>query len=121
VDPVPSDVEHFLPLTPVAFEILLAVAHGERHGYDIMLTIERRTGGRLSPNPGTLYRAIDRLVGEGLLEAAEQRVAGRDPTERRKVFGLSKLGARVAAAETARLADQVSAARQLLRKSGAAR
>ena len=25
--------ESFLPLTPVAFEILLALADGERHGY----------------------------------------------------------------------------------------
>lgn len=118
MSPAPSDVDLFLPLTPVAFEILLAVADGERHGYDIMLGVERRTGGRLSPNPGTLYRAIDRLVREGLLQATERPVPGRDRTERRKVFRLSNLGARVAAAETARLADQVGAARRLLKKTG---
>ena len=50
----------FLPLTPVAFEILLALAEDPRHGYDIMLEIERRTAGRVSLNPGTLYRALDR-------------------------------------------------------------
>jgi hypothetical protein len=33
--------ESFLPLTPVAFEILLALAEGERHGYDVMLESER--------------------------------------------------------------------------------
>ena len=47
--------DSFLPLTPVAFEILLALADGERHGYDVMIEIERRTGGGISPNPGTLY------------------------------------------------------------------
>ena len=38
--PNPHD---FLPLTPVAFEILLAVAEGARHGYDVLLGIEQRT------------------------------------------------------------------------------
>jgi len=101
--------DSFLPLTPVAFEILLAVAEGERHGYDVMIEIERRSGGRISPNPGTLYRALDRLVQEGLLTSAVQSVGG----ESRRVFFLSRLGRDVAAAEAARLSDQVLAARSL--------
>src|SRR5690606_19313239 len=64
-------VDRFLPLTPMAFEILRAVAEGARHGYDVMLEIERRTDGRLRPNPGTLYRALDRLVRQGLLRTTE--------------------------------------------------
>ena len=103
-----SDIERFLPLTPVAFEILLAVAEAPRHGYDVLLAVERRTDGRLSPNPGTLYRALDRLLSQGLLEAHEEPVEGRDP---RRVFHLSALGGRVAAAEAARLIDQIGAAR----------
>lgn len=97
----------FLPLTAVSFEILLALAEGGRHGYDIMLEIERRTGGRVSLNPGTLYRALDRLVEQGLLDAAFHRVG----EERRRLFSLSPLGSAVAAAEAARLSDQVRAAR----------
>lgn len=113
-------VDRFLPLTTVAFEILLAAAEGERHAYDIMLAIERRTAGRVSLNPGTLYRAVDRLVREGLLEVNERRPAHE--REVRKTFRLSRLGARVAAAEAARLADQVDAARtrRLLRPPGRA-
>nr|MDQ3070524.1 PadR family transcriptional regulator [Acidobacteriota bacterium] len=89
-----ADPASFLPLTPVAFEILLALAEGERHGYDIMLEIERRTGGRVSLNPGTLYRALDRLVEQGLLDSTFQAVG---PTragagDRRRLFGLSTLG-----------------------------
>jgi len=102
------DVNAFLPLTTVAFEILLAVAEGERHGYDIMVAIEERTDGGLSLNPGTLYRAVDRLVREGLLESHERRM---ESGERRRFFRLSRLGSRVAAAEARRLAAQVSAAR----------
>ena len=101
--------ESFLPLTPVAFEILLALAEGERHGYDVMVEIERRSGGRISPNPGTLYRALDRLVQEGLLTSAVRAVEG----EGRRVFALSALGRTVAAAEASRLSDQVVAARSL--------
>lgn len=101
--------ESFLPLTPVAFEILLALAEGERHGYEVMLEIERRSAGRISPNPGTLYRALDRLLQEGLLTSAVRTVEG----ENRRVFSLSPLGRAVAAAEAARLSDQVVAARSL--------
>ena len=100
--------ETFLPLTPVAFEILLAVAPGPLHGYDILTGIEERTRGAMSPNPGTLYRALDRLVAEGLLAASDER---RASGEIRRCFRLSALGARVASAEAARLADQLGAAR----------
>ena len=109
--------ESFLPLTPVAFEILLALAEGERHGYEVMIAIERRSAGRISPNPGTLYRALDRLVQEGLLTSGVRSVEG----ESRRVFSLSPLGRAVAAAEAARLSDQVLAARslRLFKRSGA--
>jgi DNA-binding PadR family transcriptional regulator len=109
--------ESFLPLTPVAFEILLALADGERHGYDVMIEIERRSAGRISPNPGTLYRALDRLVQEGLLTSATRSADG----ESRRVFSLSPIGRAVAAAEAARLSDQVLAARshRLFKRSGA--
>jgi DNA-binding PadR family transcriptional regulator len=102
------DPHSFLPLTPVAFEILLAVSEGARHGYDVLQSIERRTDGLLSPNPGTLYRALDRLLKEGLLETEEVAAPG---APLRKLFQLSALGGRVASAEAARLQDQVDAAR----------
>ena len=104
-----SSPESFLPLTPVAFEILLALAEGDRHGYEVMIAIERRSAGRISPNPGTLYRALDRLAQEGLLTSAVRSVEG----EHRRVFSLSPLGRAVAAAEAARLSDQVLAARSV--------
>jgi DNA-binding PadR family transcriptional regulator len=115
--PFHDSPESFLPLTPVAFEILLALAEGERHGYEIMLAIERRTAGRTSPNPGTLYRALDRLVQEGLLTSGVRSVEG----ESRRLFSLSPLGRAVASAEAARLSDQVLAAQsvQLFKRSGA--
>lgn len=123
------EVHGFLPLTAVVFEILLSLAEGELHGYAIMLAIEERTGGGLSLNPGTLYRALDRMVGQGLLERVEGQEAtrgghrGRGGAERHKFFKLSPLGADVAAAEAERLADQVRAARAraLIGKANAGR
>lgn len=108
--PDAPDIDRFLPLTPVAFEILLALAETPRHGYEVLLAVERRTEGRLSPNPGTLYRALDRLLRQGLLETTEEPVEGREP---RRIFHLSRLGERVAEAEAKRLADQIGAARAL--------
>lgn len=100
--------ESFLPLTGVAFEILLALAEGKRHGYAILQEVEHRTEGAMRLYPGTLYRALARLVDDQLIEEVE----GRDPDDdpRRRYYALTRLGRRVAAAEAARLASQLAAA-----------
>jgi DNA-binding PadR family transcriptional regulator len=101
------DPRTLLPLTEVAFEILLSLAEGERHGYDILKDIERRTDGRLRLHPGTLYRALARMIDDGLVEqTADDR---GDP--RRRPMRMTRLGGDVAKAESARLAAQVSHAR----------
>jgi DNA-binding PadR family transcriptional regulator len=108
------NVEQHLPLTPVVFEIALSLAAGERHGYEIMQDVERRTDGGIVLHPGTLYRALGRLLEQGLIEELEERpAAGTD--ERRRYYRLTALGQAVARAEVERLAGQVSAARRLFR------
>jgi DNA-binding PadR family transcriptional regulator len=108
-----TDIDRFLPLTPLAFEVLLAVAEGGRNGYEIMVSVEERTNGAFSPNPGTLYRVLDRLLSEGLIAATDSEAANK---ETRRIYRLSKLGIRVLDAETRRLQDQVRAATRLLPK-----
>jgi len=107
-----------LPLTPVAFEILLSLAEEDRHGYHIMQAVERRTDGRITLHAGTLYRALARLVDLRLIEELDERP---DPAtdERRRYYRLTPFGREVAEAEAARLQSQVRAARslRLLRKS----
>jgi hypothetical protein len=39
------DPRSFLPLTPLAFQVLLALADEERHGYGIIREVETRTDG----------------------------------------------------------------------------
>ena len=111
--------ESFLPLTPVAFEILLALADGERHGYSILQEVETRSGGTVSLHAGTLYRALARLLESDLIEELnESPVPSSD--ERRRYYRLTLRGIAVARAEVGRLEGQLSAARtrRLLVKAG---
>ena len=101
----------FLPLTPVAFEILLALAGGEAHGYAILQEIERRSEGRLAPHAGSLYRAIARLVEDRMIEELDDRPDPASDDERRRYYRLTPLGRDVGAAEAARLESQVLSAR----------
>jgi DNA-binding PadR family transcriptional regulator len=53
--------------------VLTSLADGPKHGYAITRDVEQLTGVRLGP--GTLYGALSRLEGRGLIEAlpAEDR------------------------------------------------
>ena len=102
-------VPDLLPLTPVAFEILLSLTGEERHGYAIMKAVEARSGGVTSLHAGSLYRALARLVETGLI--AELDAPPQESDERRRYYRLTALGRQVAAAEAHRLESQVGAAR----------
>jgi DNA-binding PadR family transcriptional regulator len=103
-----------LPLTPISFEILLALLSEDRHGYAILQTVERRLRGHLPMRTGTMYRALARLVDEGLIVAAAApavKRGGAETDERRRYYRITPQGRRIARAEAERLADQVAAAR----------
>jgi DNA-binding PadR family transcriptional regulator len=86
--------------------ILLAVAERERHGYAIMQDVEARTEGALRLSAGTLYRAVARMVEQGLIAEVGRRRAGPDD-ERRRYYRITKLGTEVARAEVRRLMQLV--------------
>jgi DNA-binding PadR family transcriptional regulator len=100
-----ANIGHRLPLTPLSFQILVALADGSRHGYGIIKNIEEATGEPFPSSTGTLYLAIERLGQEGLIE--EERSSDR----RRRYYRLTSLGREVAAAETRRLATLLGVAR----------
>jgi PadR family transcriptional regulator, regulatory protein PadR len=61
-----------------AFLILAALARGDLHGYGIMKEVESLSGGQVRLALGTLYGALDRLVGNGMVEISrEERTGGR--------------------------------------------
>ncbi len=108
------DPGDLLPLTPVALNVLLALADGERHGYGIMLEVRERTGGTVRLGPGTLYGAIKRLKEGGVIEESKERseLGEALSDERRRYYRLTGFGGEVLAAEVERLEALVRAARR---------
>ena len=65
--------------------ILASLADGAKHGYALTKDIESFAGVRLAP--GTLYEALARLQGQGLIEPVESH-------DRRRPYRLTAVGAR---------------------------
>ena len=103
-------LHRYLPLRPVEFHILLSLAVGERHGYGIIQDAEAR-GTTSVPDVGTLYRALWRMEDQGLIGAAERRLASDAGDERRNYYRITALGLRVARAEAQRMEALTRAAR----------
>ena len=95
--------ESFTPLTPPVFHLLLAVADGARHGYEIIKEIERRSGGGVVLSTGTLYAAIKRLLANGMLEETDQGMNVVNEDDRRRYYRLTPFGRKVTKAEVARM------------------
>jgi DNA-binding PadR family transcriptional regulator len=106
-----APVGDFLPLSPAIHHILLALADDERHGYGIMLEVSRLTRGATRMGPGTLYGTLKRLLASGLIEETDERPDPALDDERRRYYRITRLGARVLQAETARVSVLLVAAR----------
>jgi len=98
-------------LTPLTYEILLALADGDRHGYGIIKEIEERTGSESAPSTGALYLALQRMEGDGLIEEAPDRPAGSKDDARRRYYRITQRGRELAEHESRRLAALVRIAR----------
>jgi DNA-binding PadR family transcriptional regulator len=97
------------------FLILTALAAGPQHGYGIMTDVGEISEGRVRLRAGTLYAALDRLTGDGLVaEDREEVVDGR----LRRYYRLTQDGSRVLAAETQRLQANAAVAARRLRLAG---
>ena len=105
------DIDAFLPLPAATFHILLALADEDRHGYAIIQDVAARTDGALRLSPGTLYRSIQRMLDQGLLQETHDRPAPELDDERRRYYRITPLGTAVARAEARRLTQLVRMAR----------
>jgi DNA-binding PadR family transcriptional regulator len=112
--PQPSDgkdaVAKHLPMRAQDLAVLVALAEEELYGYAIVKRIAERDAGAVRLAPGNLYTVLDRLIADGLIEAVE-RVDPEDA--RRRYYGITALGRRVAAAEAGRLRAVVRTADRL--------
>ena len=98
-------------LTQAVFHILLALADGESHGYGIMQDVERFTNGETRLGPGTLYRSIQRMLVDGLIEELAISLHDEADEDRRRYYRITPKGLAVAKREAQRLDDLVDAAR----------
>jgi DNA-binding PadR family transcriptional regulator len=101
-----------VPLTPAVFHILLVLADGEAHGYAVMQDVERMTRGQTRLGPGTLYRSIQRMLVDGLIEELPIALHNEPDDDRRRYYRLTPKGRATAKSEAQRLADLVELARQ---------
>src|SRR6476661_7032367 len=102
-------LETLLPLRPVEFQILLSLGNGERHGYGMMQDAQQR--GESVPDVGTLYRALARMLDQGLIASSGSRREANADDERRNYYRITDFGMRVARAEARRLEALTRAAR----------
>jgi DNA-binding PadR family transcriptional regulator len=98
-----------MSLTPLTYQVLLALADEDRHGYGIIKEIEGREGPGEAPSTGALYLAVQRMEGDGLLEETPHPGGGEDA--RRRYYKITARGRALAAEESERLAARVDAAR----------
>src|SRR5262245_20291939 len=98
-------------LRPVEFHILLALAADERHGNALLQEVSSLTDGEIQLEPGTLYRALHRMLKNGWVAESARRPAADQDDERRRYYRLTPLGRRVASTEAERLWRLVTIAR----------
>jgi DNA-binding PadR family transcriptional regulator len=104
------------PLTPAMFNVLLALAGEDLHGYAILKEVAEQTAGEVQLSTGTLYGIIKRLLAEGLIVELRRRPVENDDA-RRRYYHLTDAGREVAVAEARRMEKLVARARtkQLIR------
>jgi DNA-binding PadR family transcriptional regulator len=98
-----AEMSKLLPLPQAVFQILVALADQDRHGYAIMQDVVARTGGALRLSPGTLYGSIKRMLEDGLIVEVDDRPSPDEDDERRRYYRITQFGRDLAKAEADRL------------------
>ena len=97
-----------MSMSQPVFWILVVLAGGRRHGYQIMREADLASEGLVALKPTTLYAALERLERDGSIQQdGEEVVDGRV----RRYYRITEDGKRLLAAETAVLERSVRAAR----------
>jgi DNA-binding PadR family transcriptional regulator len=97
------------PLKPPVLHILLTLSEGAMHGLGIADLVEEESGGVIHLGPGTLYRSLDDMQAEGLIEKADPPASDADP--RRKYYRITSRGKQLLRLEMERFHRLVEQAR----------
>jgi DNA-binding PadR family transcriptional regulator len=98
-----AELSRYLPLNPRVFAILAVLLEAPAHGYRIKQSVEERSEGAVTLDPGSLYRTIAKLLDEGVLEEVPAPAEAGESDPRRRYYGVTALGRALAAAEASRL------------------
>ena len=87
-------------MSEATFYVLASLLEERLHGYGIIKKVALLSGGAVKLTTGTLYGALDRLVGQGLVVAdGEEEVDGR----LRRYYRITDAGAEAVHDEAARM------------------
>jgi PadR family transcriptional regulator PadR len=103
------------PMQEATFLILTALAGASLHGYGIIADVEQISERRVRLRAGTLYTALDRLRGDGLVEIEREEVVDN---RLRRYYRITPAGGERLADEASRLRANANAALSRLRPSG---
>jgi len=99
-----SDIQEHLPVKPQWFHILLALSEESRHGSGIVRSILEQTDGKLRLWPATLYGSLDELSARGWIEElVDPLERPRGESERKRIYRITPIGARILKAEADRM------------------
>ena len=85
----------YVPMTETGFYILFCLQQ-ENHGYGIVQTVERMTGGEIRLAPGTMYGSLSKMEKDGLIRFVSEE-------EKRKIYTITELGTEVLQLELKRI------------------
>ncbi len=103
--------ESQIPLNPRDYLILFSLVSKERHGYGIVKSVEAESRGQVTLDPANLYRAIKRLIRDGLIVESDEKPTAESGGQKRRYYSITDFGHEVVALEAARLAALAEAAR----------
>ena len=97
-----GDAKPSLPLKPRAFQILILLGNGARHGWSIVKELQAQAGDGVRILPGSLYRTLHEMMEQGRIEDAPNAPLD-DVGSRRRYLRVTELGIATARAEAKRL------------------
>ena len=101
------------PLKPQQHLVLLLLAQEPVHGLELLERLERRSGGAIRLNAGSLYRLIGQLAEDGLIEPLEPVLPPSGQGAPRKRYQVTDAGRSLLREEARRQSDWLELARAL--------
>jgi DNA-binding PadR family transcriptional regulator len=93
------------------FNVLLALADSDKHGYAILKEVAEHTAGEVQLSTGTLYGIVKRLLEDGLIVEVTSRPVIPGDDRRRRYYRLTGEGRTVAVEEARRMEKLLDRAR----------